>query len=122
MKMSLLQHKCLPTLSGMYECTVDKYTEIENEKGGYIEIVLNLPDRQFKYCVFPSQLDYVSSCLNRGLGVDRDTYSLGEALELIKKDKIEVPVWFSYNENYGRMNVSLHDTSLQDEAVTEDLI
>ena len=34
--MSLLQHKCLPTLSGMYKCTVDKYTEIENEKGGYI--------------------------------------------------------------------------------------
>ena len=109
--MSLLQHKCLPTLSGMYKCTIDKYTEIENEKGGYIEIVLNLPDRQFKYCVFPSQLDYVSSCLNRGLGVDRDTYSLGEALELIKKDNClesQIPtniVRFSIHKNDEKNNI-----------------
>lgn len=121
--MSLLNHKCLPTLSGKYEVKVKDYKEITNKQGGYIEVVLILPDREFKYCVFPSQVDYVTSCLNRQLEVERDANSLGEALEIYKSKQIALDVWFSYNETYGRMNVALHETtSVDEEHITEDLI
>lgn len=121
--MSLLNHKCLPTLSGKYEVKIKSYQEITNAQGGYIEVVLSLPDREFKYCVFPSQVDYVTSCLNRQLGVERDANSLGEALEIYKKNQKSLDVWFSYNENYGRMNVALHESTIvEEEHITEDLI
>ena len=121
--MSLLNHKCLPTLSGKYEAKVKEYTEITNKQGGYIEVVLSLPDREFKYCVFPSQVDYVTSCLNRQLNASRDANSLGEALEIYKSKQTPLDVWFSYNETYGRMNVALHETtSVDEEHITEDLI
>jgi hypothetical protein len=120
--MSLLNHKCLPTLSGKYEAIVKDYREVTNSQGGYIELVLTLPDREFKYCVFPSQLDYVASCLNRQLEAERDTFSLGEALDQFKTNGIKLDVWFSYNETYGRMNVALHEETIAEEIIDGSIL
>lgn len=120
--MSLLDYRCLPTLKGKYECIIDRYEEVENEQGGHIAIYLKLPDREFKWCVFPSQLDYVCKSLNFLLSDERSTYKINEALEIVKKDKIKLELYFNYNEEYKRMNVSFQDNSEESEAVTEDLI
>lgn len=122
MKMSLLNYRCLPTLKGKYECIIDRYMEVENENGGHIAIYLELPDREFKWCVFPSQIDYVCKNLNFTLGEERSTYPINEALEIIKNNKTKLELYFNYNTEYKRMNVSFQDNSEEPEAVTEDLI
>ena len=107
--MSLLNTKVLPRLEGEYEVTIKSYKEIENTQGGYIETVLQLPDREYKYCIFPTQVDYVASCLRNQYAVEGET-TLGEMLE--KATKTPFKVWFSYNEDYGRMNVALHHSEV----------
>ena len=118
--MSLLNYKCKPALSGMYECTVKSFNEVENSQGGYVSITLDVPEYgDYTYCVFPSNIDYVSSCLNQQLGESRDTYDLDEALSKFKDTKLKV--WFSYNSEYNRMNVALHESKVsedEDEEVT----
>ena len=112
--MSLLDVKAKPVLAGKYEVAVKDFIEIENEKGGYIKVTFDVPEYgEYIYCIFPSQVNYVTSCLNQQLGVSRDTYTLGEALKKTKK----LNVWFSYNQDYNRMNVALHEPVVTDEEV-----
>lgn len=112
--MSLLETKAKPVLAGKYEVGVKDFVEIENEKGGYVKVTLDVPEYgDYIYCIFPSQVNYVTSCLNQQLEVERDTYTLGEALKKIKK----LNVWFSYNQDYNRMNVALHEPVVTDEEV-----
>lgn len=104
--MSLLNAKAKPVLAGQYEVAVKDFIEIENEKGGYIKVTFDVPEYgEYNYCIFPSQVDYAASCINTQLGVARDTYTLGEALKKAKK----LNVWFSWNKDYNRMNVALHE-------------
>ena len=108
--MSLLKHRCKPTLKGAYEVTVKSYREIENDRGGYVEVIFDVPGYgDYTYCIFPTQIDYVTGCLNTQLGVDRDKYALDEALEKLQTIK----VIFNYNYDIGRMNVALHDSTLR---------
>ena len=111
--MSLLNTKVLPRLEGEYEVTIKSYKEITNAQGGYIETVLQLPDREYKYCIFPTQVEYVASCLRNQYEVEGET-TLGAMLE--KATKTPFKVWFSYNQDYNRMNVALHYS----EVVTEE--
>lgn len=115
--MSLLNTKKLPALAGMREVTIKSFKEIENDKGGYIETVLLLPDREYKYCIFPSQVDYVTSTLANQLGKSDVEITLGEVLKLAQTTPIKV--WFTYNTDLGRMNVAFHEskTVAQEEAL-----
>jgi hypothetical protein len=110
--MSLLQQRVLPTLKGKYEAKVLAYEEIENEKGGYIKLTLGLPDRKYEYCVFPSQINYLTSSLKKQLGDNIDTTVEG-LLDMARETTINV--WFSYNQEYGRMNVAFHEPYVADE-------
>lgn len=114
--MSLLETKVLPKLEGAYEVTVKKYAEITNEKGGYIETILSFDDREFKYCIFPSQVDYVASCLRNQLNITEET-TLGQLLELAKTNKITV--YMSYNRDFNRYNLALHESVVNEDAITE---
>ena len=47
--MSLLNTKVLPALNGRYETSVKSFEEVNNEQGGYVKVVLQLPDREYNY-------------------------------------------------------------------------
>lgn len=106
--MTLLQTKVLPALEGKRTATVKSYKEVANNKGGYIELVLSLPDREYTYVVFPSQVNYLASCLQRQLGDKAKEYSLEDLLKLATKN--EFSVWFSYNRDLQKMNVAFHES------------
>ena len=103
--MSLLNTVILPKLEGEYVAKVAAYKEIENAQGGYVEVTLVLPDREYKYCIFPTQVEYVASCLRNQFGIT-EKVTLAQMLDKATKD--EFKVWFSYNQDFGRMNVALH--------------
>ena len=107
--MSLLEKTVLPSLSGKYEATIKSFKEIENDKGGYVETVIQLADREYKYCIFPSQVDYVASALRNQFGMQEDATALGIMLNLAKTHPFNI--WFSYNYDIGRMNVAFHDNT-----------
>lgn len=105
--MSLLQTKVLPRLDGEYTAKIKAYDEIENEKGGYIKTILQLPDREFGYNIFPSSIDYVARNLRNQLDVADKEVTLEELLDLAMTK--EFKVWISYNAEYNSMNVALHN-------------
>lgn len=114
--MSLATYKCKPSLKGLYEVTLKSYNDIENDKGGYLETFLDVPNYgEYKYCIFPSQIDYITSCLNAQLGVERDKYNFAEAVSRLETIKI----WFSYNSDLGRMNLSFNEPKVQVEKQEE---
>jgi len=110
--MSLLNTKVLPKLEGEYKVTIKSYEEIENDKGGYVKVVLQLPDREYQYNLFPSSVDYVARNLRNQFEIE-DEVTLGELLE--KGTKTPFSVWFSYNQDYQSMNVAFHDTTAVNE-------
>lgn len=103
--MSLLDTKVLPKLEGERVATLKSYREVINDKGGYVETILKLEDREYTYNIFPTQLEYVTSALRNQFGLDTEV-TLGEVLDIAKTT--EFKVWFAYNPQYGRMNVALH--------------
>ena len=116
--MSLLDYKCKPELSGMYECTVKSFKEVENSQGGYISVILDVPNYgDYTYCIFPTQIDYVTSCLNKQLEVPKNTYNIAESLTKFEKAKLKV--WFTYNTDVQRMNVALHESKVVTEEAPE---
>lgn len=118
MKMSLLQQKVLPTLTGKKEATVKDFEEVENTQGGYVKVILQLEDRDYTYCIFPTQVEYVTSCLRNQLGLPTtEETTLGEVLQGAKETPINV--WFSYNNDLGRMNVAFHEPKSNVEADVE---
>lgn len=106
--MSLLNTKVLPALSGMREAKVKSFEEVTNSQGGYVKVVLTLPDREYNYIVFPSQVDYVTSCLRNQLELQTEEVTLEEVLTKAKTTPIKV--YFSYNTDLGKMNVAFHES------------
>lgn len=116
--MSLLDTKVLPKLEGERVATLKSYREVINDKGGYVETILKLEDRDYTYNIFPTQLEYVTSALRNQFGLDTEV-TLGEVLDIAKTT--EFKVWFAYNPQYGRMNVALHAPRVFTE-VTEEAV
>lgn len=143
--MSLLNNKVIvpEKLSGVYSCTVLNYSEVENDKGGYLRITFKVTDsRNYDYIVFPSESDgllddngnlrvakwtdaagkehkgsqfnYVISALSSQLGLTGEL-DLVTLLEAAKEKPIGVA--FNYNYDLGRMNVSFKELVEQEEAV-----
>ena len=103
--MSLLETKVLPKLAGEYKTKFKNFKEVENENGGYIETTLILPDREFKYLIFPSQVSYVASCLRNQFEI-QDEVTLADVLT--KGTKKEFTVYIDWNNEFGRYNVAFH--------------
>ena len=113
--MSLLKTKVLPAVSGMREAHIKSFKEVENDKGGYVETILVLPDREYKYIIFPTQVDYVTSALRTQFEMQDEEVTLEEMLT--KATTTPIKVWFTYNQDLGRMNVAFHESKTQEEAV-----
>lgn len=105
--MSLLQQPILPVLKGKHEATIKSYREVENMQGGYVETVLKLEDRDLKYCIFPSQINYITSALRKQFDMQDQTVTLEDML--VKGETTKFNVWFSYNTDYGRLDVAFYE-------------
>ena len=103
--MSLLNTEIKPKLpAGEYTVSLITFKEVTNEKGGYIELKLDLPDRIITQNFFPTQLSYLGSTLAEQLELRDQKRSLSEILDIAKGKKLFAII--SYNE-YG-MNLAFH--------------
>lgn len=110
--MSLLETKVLPKLEGEYKTKIKTYKEVENENGGYVETTLILPDREFKYLIFPSQVNYVASCLRNQFEITEEV-TLADVLA--KATKKEFTVYITWNNEFGRYNIALHQPQVSED-------
>ena len=106
--MSLLNTKVLPALNGRYETNVKSFEEVNNEQGGYVKVVLQLPDREYNYIIFPSQVEYVIGALRTQFEMQNETVTLADMLNLGMTKTFYT--WFRYNQDIGRMNVAFHES------------
>lgn len=106
--LDLLEEETLPDLNGKYTSLIKDWRPVPNTQGGYIEVILQLPDREHKYCIFPKQVSYVRSCLRKQFEQTNNKVSLTALLNLAKTR--EFNVWFNYNFDYNRMNVAFHES------------
>lgn len=103
--MSLLKTVIKPKLpAGEYPVQIVSFREVTNDKGGYIELTLNMPDRIIKQNFFPTQIAYLGSTIGEQLGLREDQHEVEEILEIAKGKQLFVMV--SYND-YG-LNVAFH--------------
>ena len=112
--MSAFTNPILPALSGKQEAVVKSYREVSNDKGGYLEVIFKLQDRDYTLNVFPGkgetanrQINYIGGAIRKQLGKANETLSLTQILELAKKTPINI--WFSYSQEFERMNVNFHE-------------
>ena len=98
---------------GEYEIQIQKYREVTNTQGGYIELTIELPDRTIRQNFFKSNLDYLGKSLRDQLGIDADM-NLKEILDKAVGKKLFGII--SYNE-YG-LNLAFHKPRVQE---TEDV-
>ena len=107
--MSLLKTKIKPRLKpGKYPIKINSVKEFENDKGGYIQLALQFPDREMLQNFFPSNLTYLGRCLGDQMGItDEMEVGLDELIdEAIANDHGLFAV-VSYND-YG-LNIALHE-------------
>lgn len=112
--MSVFTEKVLPALKGKHEAKVKSFREVENAQGGYLEVIFELEDRDYTLNIFPGrgetagrQVNYVTGAIRRQLGKEEEALSLVEVLEIAKTTPINI--WFSYSQEYQRMNVNFHE-------------
>lgn len=120
--MSLLNYTAPQPLKGAYEGRLTSFKEIENEKGGYIELKFNVTNeegsREYTHCLFPSSLDYFISAVGKQL--ETSERNLGALLELVKANPIEM--FFTWNEEYQRLNVAFHKPTATEDIDVDDLV
>ena len=104
--MSLLDTVVLPKLNGSYEVVVKSYQEITNKDGGYIKVIFQFPDREYKFCLFPKRVDYFCSCLKKQFGVE-DKTTLRELLDTAKETPISV--FIEWSDEYNSYNLAFHE-------------
>ena len=116
--MSILKYVSLEPLKGEREAKVKSYREVTNDKGGYVEVVLDLGDRTYTYNLFPgkdesagAQLNYFTGALRRQLEIEGTT-DLEQVLEVAKEKPFKV--YFSYSNEYNRLNVAFHKAAEQE--------
>lgn len=117
--MSLLNQKGEPTLKGMKEVTVKSFREVSNDKGGYIEVKLNVPgrDKEYGLTIFPSQVNYYISTWARQYGLEPENTDLGELLERATTEPIKA--YFSWNVDLGKPDVAFHQKNVESEEAGE---
>ena len=106
--MSLLDVRLPKRYEGEFSAKIKKYTEHENEQGGYVELVLDLgEDREIKFNMFPSQFNYWNSGLqNQFLGETNNETTLLDMIVQATRDNFKI--WTTWNTEYNRYNISLY--------------
>ena len=122
--MSIYTKKFLPTLKGKYQATVQGYSEVKNDKGGYLAVLFNVVDsasetgvRVLTHNVWPGKgetfgktVEYTTNAIKSQLNLrdlDRKSVGLTEMLDLAKVTPINI--WCEWSAEYGNLNVSFHD-------------
>ena len=116
--MSLLNNTAPQPLKGEYEGRLTSYKEIENDKGGYVELKFDVTNsegsREFTHCLFSSSIDYFISTVGKQL--ETEERNLEKLLELLKDNTIKI--YFTWNDEYKRLNVAFHEPVVVE---TEDI-
>lgn len=60
------------SLRGVYDTSVKGYTVVENDKGGYCQVIFRVNNREYKVNIFPSNLSYWGNNLARVAKLDSD--------------------------------------------------
>lgn len=111
--MSLLNSKVEMPLVGKYEGKLLSYNEIENDKGGYVELKFTVSNesqtRDYTYCLFESSLQYFKSAIVKQLDIDVTSKQLElvDLLDMMKESKINM--YFNWNSEYNRLNCAFHE-------------
>ena len=107
--MSLLNTKIKPRLQpGKYEIKINSVKEFENEKGGYVQLDLQFPDRTIAQNFFPSNLHYLGRCLSDQLHVAEEVeIELADLINEAIENHRQLFAIVSYND-YG-LNIALHE-------------
>lgn len=105
---SLLKTHIKPRLNpGKYPISLVSYKEMENDKGGYVEVTLSFPDRVMRQNFFPSNIEYLGKTLRTQMGMEEGA-DLDEILEAAKNSDKPLFAVVSYGE-YG-LNIAFHET------------
>lgn len=116
--MSLVDIKSKKRIEGEVNVIIKSYKEIDNEEGGYAELNLLINgERDYKWCVFPSQYQYLADGLRNQLVEDDSEPDLLDLLDTCKET--EFKLWFSWNTKYNRYNISLYAPR---ETITEEVL
>lgn len=111
-------------LPGKYPIFLNSFKEYENDKGGYVKVEMQLPDRVNEVVFFPSNLDYFMKCLRRQTELPEDTdHTYPEILDAaMKSDKLFTVI--SYDVKYG-LQYAFHEAvtkeNAEDVAFDEDV-
>ena len=95
--------------AGKYPIKLISFQEFVNDKGGYIQVTFQLPDRQVKHQVFNNEkaLAYFGSTLKRQMGKEGEELDLEAVLNEAKAfDGLYTVI--SYHPQYG-MNMAFHE-------------
>lgn len=97
---NLLSGTVMPALKdGLYSVKLAGFREVANAQGGYVELNIQLPDRVMTWAVFPGQLNYVFSGLQRAFGLEEEEVSKMDLLERAKVEEFEI---YTYVDSYSR--------------------
>lgn len=106
--MPLLNTKIKKKLApGKYQMHINDVKEFENDKGGYIQLKLQVGDREMLQNFFPTNITYLGRCLREQLGLpDDEDMDLVDILDQAQEaDHLYAIV--SYND-YG-LNLAFHE-------------
>lgn len=80
-------------LKGKYDTKIISYQNIDNDKGGYVQIVLSTPVRsEYPIVIFPSQLNHWANNLSDIAQIDTDEFI--DVLEKLIAEKTEFPLYY----------------------------
>ncbi len=109
--MSLLNTKSLPALTGERVAVLKSYKEVENNQGGYVNLLFQLEDREYNYPLFPGrgdaagkQINYFMSAVRNQLGLKEGVLELGQILEAMLNKEIKIWITFFYNQLQQRVS------------------
>ena len=117
--MSLLDVRLPKRYEGEFDVKIKKYTEHENEQGGYVELVLDLgEDREIKFNMFPSNFKHWNEGLQmQFLGETNNETTLLEMVVQATRDSFKAQI--NWNEKYNRYNINVKP---QQSNETEDAV
>ena len=81
------------TLKGKLDTKVVSYQVVDNDKGGYCQLVLSTPIRkEYKVNIFPSNLNYWANSLAVIAQIDTDDFE--EILNKLIEEQIVFPLYY----------------------------
>ena len=89
-----MEFKFNRALKGVQKTKITKYTVVENENGGYIQLLLDTPERSgYKLNIFESNLDYFGNNLARIAELD-DVEDIRDILQHLIDNETEFDLEF----------------------------